>query len=257
MPEIYGKQIKWGTTLAPNPAGGICENYSYQETGESDDHPDNGVLAAVIHHNKMGNIRFGSKLTADALVPVLGNGGGCKIAITGLATGGILLSRVVETWGVQQARRLECEAGHYPDLGAGGSSAEADLTELAALTSQPICYPTGKVAWGLGGTKSALGIIQSLTITQSVVLTPYPEDGKIVTVVASLMQMQFQLQVLAVTAAARPARDSALVLTDAPERFKATNFITDATEGFRNSDGVLFDISARWMPARDEGGGED
>lgn len=38
--QNYGKQIKWSTIDAPNPAGGICEDYSYEDGGSEDDYAE-------------------------------------------------------------------------------------------------------------------------------------------------------------------------------------------------------------------------
>ena len=248
--QNYGKQIKWSTVGAPNPAGGFCENYSYQERKSQDDHEDDaGDHGATVTHDKIGAISFGTKLTSDAQIPVLGEDGACKIAITGISTGGVLLSQVVETWGLKAPRRLSVSATHFPDLASGGSTSAADLDDMPELTSPPIVFPGGKLAWGTKGVASALGIVQALTITQTVRLTPYSEEGKIVAVIASLFQMTFNLKVLALSTATRPATDAELTLSTAPERFKTGNFITDASEAFRGTDGVLFDVNARWAPS--------
>jgi hypothetical protein len=248
--QNYGKQIKWSTVDAPNPAGGLCENYSYQERFAQDDHEgDDGEHAVTVLHDQMGVIAFGTKLTDTATIPVITDASGCKIAITGVTTGGVLLSQVVETWGLKTPRRMTASASHFPDLTAGGSAVEAALDAMPVLTTPPIMFPGGKIAWGTKGVASALGIVQSFSITQTVRLTPYSEEGKIVAVVASLFQMAYNLKVLALTAAARPASGQAMTLSTAPERFKTTNFIVDGAEQFRGSDGVLFDVNARWAPS--------
>jgi hypothetical protein len=250
--QNYGKQIKWSTVGAPNPAGGFCENYSYQERHAQDDHEDDsGDHGVTVLHDNTGAIAFASKLTSDAVIPVISDTGGCLIEITGLSTGAVLLSQVVESWGIKAPRRLSCSAAHFPDLTAGGSSTAATLEAVPAITTPPIMLPAGKIAWGTKDIESALGIIQAFTITQTVRLSPYSEEGKIVAVIASLYQMTYNLQVLALSAATRPANGQALALATAPARFKTTNFIVDGTERFRGSDGVIFDINARWAPSLD------
>lgn len=248
--QNYGKQIKWSTVGAPNPAGGLCENYSYQDRVTQDDHEaDNGDHAATVIHDRQGSISFATKLTDDATVPVMADNAGCKIAITGIATGGVLLSQVVESWALKAPRRLQVSATHYPDLTAGGSDVAADLTAIDEITTPPIVFPGGRLAWGTKGVSSALGIVQGLTITQSVRHSPESEEGKIVCCITSLFQMSFQLQVLALAAAVRPATGQELALTAAPGRFKTGNFIVDASERYRGAAGTIFDITARWAPS--------
>lgn len=248
--QNYGKQIKWSTINAPKPTGGICEDYSYEGRASEDDHENEaGDHAATIQHDKMADLSWSTKLTSDAKVPVLTNTAGCKVSINTILTGGALFSQITETWGIKAARRLQCSAQHFPDLPNGGSAIEATLADLDEITSQPICFPEEEIAWGMNGIGSALGIVQTFSITQSVRLTPYSEGGKIVTVIASLFQMRFNLQVIALPTAALPEPGMTLALNNAPARFKTGNFISTAAERARMADGVLYDISSRWTPA--------
>lgn len=251
MSTNYGKQIKW-SVLATNPVGGFSTDFDYTENNSEDDHEDGqGNLGATILHDLVGDFSFSSKLTHDAWVPVLGTDGACKIAIDSITGGACLLNQVVETGGLKLPRVVQFQGQHFPDLTAGGASDEVDEGVIDGVTSPPICIPAGRLGWGTGHMASALGIIQRYSITQTIRLSPYSEGGKIVAVIASLFQMRFQLQVLALAAATRPATRMPLVLSTAPERFQANNVITSAQETHRENDGVMYTINSRWAPAYD------
>lgn len=243
----YGKGIKWSTIGAPNPAGGICEEYLYSGQFSEDDHDqEDGDHFATILHDRMGELSWGTKLTDDATIPVLE--GGCLVSVSGISAGLVLLREVVESWGLREKRSLRAQAQHFPDA-TGGDTDAAALDEMPEITSPPICFPAGKLAWGTKGVASTLGIVQRFTITQSVTLTPYSEEGKIVSVIACNFQLRYVLEVLALTGAARPEEGQELTLSTAPDRFEAGNFITRAAERSRLRDGVMFEIDARWTPA--------
>lgn len=248
--QNYGKQIEWSTTGSPHPAGGIAENFSYREQQSEYDHDgDDGELHATVLYDKRGEISFSTSLSDDANIPVLGNDSACRIAVTGYEDGGVLLTRVLERWGLNQPRNMDASATHYPDLGAGGAGGDATLGNIDPITSPPILTPGGKLAWGTAPVTSALGIVQSFTIEQTVAHDIFSENGKIVAVVTRMFMMKLDLEVVAISGATLPATGAALTLSGSPARFQTGNIITAAEERARKSQGVVMSISSKWAPA--------
>jgi hypothetical protein len=251
--QLYGTALNWSTLNSPKPCGGIAENYTYRDSyanvGEVED--EDLELAAVALTGQFGDISFDGTVTDDTTdLPDLSEG--AKIAITGLATGTVLLTELVERWAINQAKTFNARASHFPKVvGGSGASAGSFSGVSPTQTVAPIIRPGGKVVWGTKGLTSSLGIVQSLVITQSLKLSPeMDEAGDTVFVAASGYRRRIQLEVLALAAQSAPALNATLTVGGAPAHGSGA-FNVSVERKFTKGKGVIYTVDGLWAPNLD------
>lgn len=248
--HLYGASIQWSTLNAPQPIGGICENFTYRESVNpqevEDEHMD---LAAVALTGKTGEISFDGKIT-DLSTDIPDISDGCKISVSGYTGGTILVAEVVERWQEGQPKTFSVRATHYPSC-TGGSGGSAGTFSGVSPSSQtaPVIRPNGKVIFGTKGLTSTLGIVKGLTITQTVKFaTETDESEEIVFVAAGGYRRRIQLDVLALSTAAAPATNATLTVAGAPAHGSGA-FNVSVEKKFTRGKGAMFSLDGMWFPA--------
>lgn len=242
MPTIVGP-IKWSTIGQPNPAGGICENYTYKPAAQVDTIDDeNGDPAAKVLHSIKGDITW--EVTRAGTVT--GVKAGQIVTVTGVTGGVVVIRSVVEKFTDNGKSTLSISATHYPDVGTSTANGTGDLS--APTQTAPTIVPDAAVLWGTSGITHGTGVVKSASRTMEVQIAEYSDGaGKIVAIAIHGYSEKIDLEVLTTLAATLPAIGAALALTGIKNA--DTAIITSAEQRFARAEARLFSISAEWFAA--------
>lgn len=248
MSNRYGQTITWGPLTAPALFTGERQSYSYRDavtkqniTGAAGDN-----FAQVLHSHKAA-IQFTAKVTSGS-EDFLDISDGAAIAVDGISTGQVLVSRAVETWRLMQPKTSSITATHYPDMPNTNTAAAGTLSAFTPDQSAlGIVFPTGLLTYSTYGLTHTAGIVHELTIEQILQLTddePSP-DGKLLGAQGHAYERMIRLMLLATAAA--PAVKTVLTIGGAPGH--ASDYrITDVEQTLEDARGKMFSISASWIP---------
>lgn len=132
-------------------------------------------------------------------------------------------------------------------MGGPGANAGA-LSGLTPTQSVPVIRPSAKLIWGTSGLTHATGTVQRLRIEQSLQLAEELDGaGKIVTVTAHRYMRKISLEILALSSASRPAKNTVLAVTGAPSH-AANAVVTDSAIKWARGKGAMFSVEAMWFP---------
>src|SRR5581483_6524465 len=244
MSNRYGQTITWGPLTAP--ALFTCERqrYSYRDavtkqniTGAAG---DNIAMALVM---QKAALEFGGKITSDS-TDFLDISAGAAIAVPGISTGQVIVSRAIETWRLNAPKTGSIQATHFPDMPNTNTASAGTLSAFTPDQSAlGIIYPTGKIIFSTYGLTHASGIVHELTLEQVLQLTeddPSP-DGKILGCQGHGYERNIRLLILATST--RPAVRSVLTIGGAPSH--ASDYrITESEFVFEEERGKMYSVSA-------------
>lgn len=244
----YGSVI-FSTTDAPHPFDGVCENYSYRDAYQVTEVEGETDLVAAVLHRRKGEFSFDATVTA-ASTNFFDLSSGQKIALTGIATGVCLLTQAVERWQLGQAKQASLQGAHYPDVTAGEGDAEPG--ELSAVsptqTPGPIVRPADAVIFGTKGLTHTAGVVQALTLTQSVQVQEFLDESEAITAVATHgYKREIDLEIIAALNSALPALNSELTITGAPDH-AGGYIVTNAEKRYAKRQQLVYSVKALWLP---------
>ncbi len=168
-----------------------------------------------------------------------------------ITEGTVLVTECVERWELLKEKICSIKATHYPDMVLGeGALAPATLSAFtpAAQTLTGLLFPGSDLIYSTIGLTHAAGVIQSLTLTQTLKITEFPPSpaGLLVGAATSGYKRKIELELLAT--AAIPAIGSVLVITGAPAHAGGYR-ISSAKRGLEREKGKMYNIGASWIPA--------
>lgn len=254
MSNQYGTPtVKWSTATSPKLFSGIAENYNYRHNAQkSDTDNDDGERAISVLHGLTGDISFEVTITdASTDLPDLLDGSKITVVDADNISGGtVLLTEIVERWQLGSDKMASARATHYPLVVGGAGAAAGTYSGVSPVqVAPPIIIPGGSVVWGTKGLTSALGIVQSLTVTQTVQHKPEPDEaGQIVQVTTHGYFRRIALEVVAKGDAVCPAIGTTLAVTGAPAH-AAGAFVTGADDRRRKGQKGTIAVEAEWFPA--------
>ncbi len=251
MSQTYGQTIKWSTVGAPQPCSAILESYNYRASDQQ--HLEDNAsadLAAMVLHGQTGAINFGGTIT-NLTVDLPDLSTGAKITIedaANIAAGTVLCSKLIEEWVIGQPKKFSGEATHYPHCVGGAGASAGALNGFTPNQVAPVIRPAASLIWGTSGLTHAGGTVQRLRIEQTLTLTAEPDAvGNFVTVTAHRYFRKIMLEILATSAASRPANQSTLAVVGAPAH--ASNaVVTDSEIKWTRGRSAMFAVEAMWFP---------
>lgn len=250
--QLYGASLIWGTAGAPQPATCILDSCDYRMASQVYNEPDGqSDHAATLLYKRKAGINFAGTITDETTdLPDLSKGAKIGLSHAMIVGGMVLCSSLIEEWAMDQSKKFNGSATHYPDC-TGGTGADAgSLSGVFAQTGAgaPVIRPASRIAWSTHGLTSALGTVQRLRIEQSLTLTEPPTDPmKITAVIAHAYQRKISLAMLALPNAALPATDTVLTVTGAPAHAGGA-VVTDAGFLWKRADAAMLEIEAFWQP---------
>lgn len=246
----YGQAISWSTPNAPHVFTGICTNYRYNPTVQSQlDEDESGDNRAIIQHSKKAELSFEAKITEDS-TDFLDLSAGAMITVTGTPAGGVILARrAIERWVLQQPKTASVEAIHFPVMSDSGAVAAG--VDLDAFTPDQsalgIVTPGGSLIYGTHGMTHGSGVLHELEIAQELTITeddPSPA-GTLLGAAAHGYLRRIRMMLLAT--GTRPAVEATLALTGAPDH-AADYKIESAPEVWSSKRGKMYEVTAIWIP---------
>jgi len=248
--NLYGASLIWGSAGAPQPATCILESCDYKMSSQVHHEPDGaGDNAASVLFRPKAAISFGGTIT-DLTVDLPDLSAGAKIGLTHAAiVGGLVLcSSLIEEWVLDQPKKFNGAATHYPDCTAAIGDVLAGVLDGTMVQTGPLIHPAAALVWSTQGLTSALGTVHRLRIEQTLTLAePKTDPLKITAVVAHGYMRKISLEVLALPTATLPANDSVLAVTGAPSH-AAGAIITDAGWKWKRADAAMIEVEAFWHP---------
>ncbi len=247
MAKSYGATREWSTVNAPHLFSGICENYTYADVNEETQVEGETDIEAIVMDRRKGEISFEATITSDT-TDFLDITGGCKLAVDGIETGVVLVTEVVETWGLRTAKRGSVRANHYPHMvDTEGALAAVNVNAMTpSLQSGINIRPGGKVIWSTAGLTHTAGTVAELTLTQRVRLEE--DDDEVGRWVAAYVSNYTRAIELTLTSTgAPPEPDTVLTITGAPAN--AGGYIISRVEDVYSKGAKrVYRLQATWSP---------
>jgi hypothetical protein len=181
-------------------------------------------------------------------LPDLSQGAKIGLAHAAIVGGMVLCSSLIEEWVMDQPKKFNGAAAHFPDCVSAIGDVLAGVLDGTFAQTGPLIHPAAKLVWSTQGLTSALGTVQRLRIEQTLTLAePKTDPLKITTVVSHAYMRKISLEVLALPNATLPANDTILAVTGAPAH-GAGAIISDAGWKWKRADSAMIEVEAFWHP---------